>query len=160
MFDTVKNSLGSNWPQRTPTLNIEWGQIDPKGNRRVKVHFSLHHNSWINLFLMLQKPDLYCEGASDDTTYRRPTAFVRRECVRQQRKSFSTVLLSQSDLSLGGSDESSSSWPTAEGNHSLAGHSWRRRANYWLTPWFKRMELVWLHCKRHAGVTDHHTCYA
>jgi len=32
----VKNSLGSNWPQRTPTLNIEWGQIDPKGNRRVK----------------------------------------------------------------------------------------------------------------------------
>jgi len=36
MFDTVKNSLGSNWPQRTPTLNIEWGQIDPKGNRRVK----------------------------------------------------------------------------------------------------------------------------
>jgi len=36
MFDTVKNSLGSNWPQGTPTLNIEWGQIDPKGNRRVK----------------------------------------------------------------------------------------------------------------------------
>jgi len=78
MFYTVKNSLGSNWPQRTPmrtscvqdienisscefevfpnkfgkilkyeakktkpiivleTLNIEWGQIDPKGNRRVK----------------------------------------------------------------------------------------------------------------------------
>jgi len=36
MFDTVKNSLRSNWPQRTPTLNIEWGQIDPKGNRRVK----------------------------------------------------------------------------------------------------------------------------
>jgi len=36
MFDTVKNSLGSNWPQRTPTLNIEWGQVDPKGNRRVK----------------------------------------------------------------------------------------------------------------------------
>jgi len=33
----VKNSLGSNWPQRTPTLNIEWGQIDPKGNRRVKI---------------------------------------------------------------------------------------------------------------------------
>jgi len=32
----VKNSLGSNWPERTPTLNIEWGQIDPKGNRRVK----------------------------------------------------------------------------------------------------------------------------
>jgi len=71
----VKNSLGSNLPQRTPmrtscvqdsenisawecyvftvvpnklgkvtkyvnhfleTLNIEWGQIDPKGNRRVK----------------------------------------------------------------------------------------------------------------------------
>jgi len=32
----VKNSLGSNWPQGTPTLNIEWGQIDPKGNRRVK----------------------------------------------------------------------------------------------------------------------------
>jgi len=30
MFDTVKNSLGSNGPQRTPTLNIEWGQIDPK----------------------------------------------------------------------------------------------------------------------------------
>jgi len=28
MFDTVKNSLGSNWPQRTPTLNIEWGQIE------------------------------------------------------------------------------------------------------------------------------------
>jgi len=22
MFDTVKNSLGSNWPQRTPTLNV------------------------------------------------------------------------------------------------------------------------------------------
>jgi len=81
MFDTVKNSLGSNWPQRTPmgtscvrdienisscefyvfpvvpnklgkvmkyeakimmsiiyleTSNIKWGQIDPKGNRRVK----------------------------------------------------------------------------------------------------------------------------
>jgi len=36
MFDTVKNSLGSNWPRRTPTLSIEWGQIDPKGNRRVK----------------------------------------------------------------------------------------------------------------------------
>jgi len=36
MFDTVKNSLGSNWPQRTPTFNIEWGQIDPKGNRRFK----------------------------------------------------------------------------------------------------------------------------
>jgi len=36
MFDTVKNSLRSNWPERTPTLNIEWGQIDPKGNRRVK----------------------------------------------------------------------------------------------------------------------------
>jgi len=32
----VKNSLGSNWPQRTPTLNFEWGQTDPKGNRRVK----------------------------------------------------------------------------------------------------------------------------
>jgi len=31
----VKNSLGSNWPERTPTLNIEWGQIDPKDNRRV-----------------------------------------------------------------------------------------------------------------------------
>jgi len=30
MFDTVKNSLGSNWLERTPTLNIEWGQIDPK----------------------------------------------------------------------------------------------------------------------------------
>jgi len=30
MFDTVKNTLGSNWPERTPTLNIEWGQIDPK----------------------------------------------------------------------------------------------------------------------------------
>jgi len=37
MFD----SLGSNWPQRTPTLNIEWGQIDPKGNRRVKYVFTL-----------------------------------------------------------------------------------------------------------------------
>jgi len=81
MFYTVTNSLGSNWPQRTPmgtscvqdienisscefyvfpvvpkklgkvvkyeakkmmsiiflqTLNIEWGQIDPKGHRRVK----------------------------------------------------------------------------------------------------------------------------
>jgi len=81
MFNTVKNSLGSNLPQGTPmrtscvqdsenissckcyvfpvipnklgkvmkyeakkimliiylaTLNIEWGQIDPKGNRRVK----------------------------------------------------------------------------------------------------------------------------
>jgi len=36
MFGTVKNSLGSNWPHGTPTLNIEWGQIDPKGNRRVK----------------------------------------------------------------------------------------------------------------------------
>jgi len=81
MFYTVKNSLESNWPQRTPmrtscvqdsenisscefhvfpvvpnklgkvvkyeakiimsiiyleTLNNEWGQIDPKGNRRVK----------------------------------------------------------------------------------------------------------------------------
>jgi len=81
MFCTVKNSLGSNWPQRTPmrtscvqgienisscefyvypvvpnklgkvmkyeakkimsiiyleTSNIEWGQIDPKGKRRVK----------------------------------------------------------------------------------------------------------------------------
>jgi len=80
MFYTVKNSLGSNWPQRTPmrtscvqdienisscafdvfpvvpnklgkvmkyesklmmsiifleTLNFEWGQMDPKGNRRV-----------------------------------------------------------------------------------------------------------------------------
>jgi len=37
MFDTVKNSLGSNWPQRTPTLNIEWGQIDPKVTGGLKV---------------------------------------------------------------------------------------------------------------------------
>jgi len=29
MFDSEKQP-GSNWPQRTPTLNIEWGQIDPK----------------------------------------------------------------------------------------------------------------------------------
>jgi len=39
---TVKNSLGSNWPERTPTLNIEWGQIDPKGNRRVNTVSPLH----------------------------------------------------------------------------------------------------------------------
>jgi len=39
----VKNSLGSNWPQRTPTLSIEWGQIDPKGNRRVKWSSWLPH---------------------------------------------------------------------------------------------------------------------
>jgi len=82
MFYTLKNSLGSNWPRKTPmrtscvqdienisscefdvfpvitnklgkvmkyeakqmmsiifleTSNIEWGQIDPKGHRRVKV---------------------------------------------------------------------------------------------------------------------------
>jgi len=33
----VKNSLGSNWPERTQTLNIEWGQIDPKVTRRVNI---------------------------------------------------------------------------------------------------------------------------
>jgi len=95
MFYTVKNSLGSNWPQRTPmrtscvqdiknisacefyvfpvvpgklekvmkyevkimmsfifleTLNIEWGQIDPKGNRRVKtVQVTLAFTEWVLL---------------------------------------------------------------------------------------------------------------
>jgi len=47
----VKNSLGSNWPQRTPTLNIEWGQIDPKGNRRVKRD---HWNDTITAILHIQ----------------------------------------------------------------------------------------------------------
>jgi len=90
MFYTVKNSLGSNWPQRTPmgtscvqdsenisckcyvfpvvpnklgkvmkyefykimsiiyfeTLNIEWGHIDPKGNRRVKPLQGALHMYW------------------------------------------------------------------------------------------------------------------
>jgi len=91
MFYTVKNILGSNWPQRTQmgtscvqdienisscdfyvfpvvpnklgkvmkyeaknimliiyleTLNIEWGQIDPKGNRRVKGGKNGSLNPW------------------------------------------------------------------------------------------------------------------
>jgi len=54
MFDTGKNSLGSNWPQRTPTLNIEWGQIDPKvtgglkNNNLIKTSF-VASNEWISM---------------------------------------------------------------------------------------------------------------
>jgi len=41
MFD----SLGSNWPERTQTLNIEWGQIDPKvtGGLISEYNFFLKH---------------------------------------------------------------------------------------------------------------------
>jgi len=39
LFVDYLNSLGSNWPQRTPTLNIEWGQIDPKVTGGLKVNF-------------------------------------------------------------------------------------------------------------------------
>jgi len=90
MFYTVKNSLESNWPQRTPmrtscvqdientfyvfpgvpkklgkvmkyeakkmmpiifleTSNVEWGQIYPKGQRRVK-YCNLQWR-WLDLFL-------------------------------------------------------------------------------------------------------------
>jgi len=49
MFDTVKNSLGSNWPERAPTLNIEWGQIDPK------VTGGLKNPAWFERFLVEPK---------------------------------------------------------------------------------------------------------
>jgi len=35
MFDSEKQP-GVKLTPRNTTLNIEWGQIDPKGNRRVK----------------------------------------------------------------------------------------------------------------------------
>jgi len=91
----VKNSLGSNWPQGTPTLNIEWGQIDPKGNRRVKI--PLNELLWSPLL-----------------TARRPFCLlITSECVKHQTrgppppltssrrklKAFSQSLLSFSVLS-------------------------------------------------------------
>jgi len=67
MFDTVKNS--SNWPQRTPTLNIEWGQIDPKGNRGLNKEKTVCEACDEEFHCLLRRAELYLNISYPSQSY-------------------------------------------------------------------------------------------
>jgi len=79
----VKNSLGSNWAQRTPTLNIEWGQIDPKGNRRVKHIHNKYYLDMRQYLLVGSIPCWFCSQTRCVFTSREESTFSYQVCSGQ-----------------------------------------------------------------------------